>query len=107
MFETPMKILSPLRMNKKCSVCGQKFEPEPGFYFGAMFISYVFIAFFSLGLTGLLVFYFKLSVDFAFAILLGVLALLFLWNLRFSRSIWIHLVVKYDRHAASRKAKLN
>jgi len=83
-------------MNKQCSVCGQKFEPEPGFYFGAMFISYIFLAFFSLGLTGLLVFYFHLSVDLAFLILIATLTVMFIWNLRFSRSIWIHLMIRYN-----------
>ena len=91
-----MQFSKPLAMNKQCQVCGQKFEPEPGFYFGAMFISYIFLAFFSLGLTGLLVFYFQQSVELAFTILLLTLAVMFIWNLRFSRSIWIHLMVKYD-----------
>jgi len=86
-------------------VCGQKFEPEPGFYFGAMFISYIFLAFFSLGLTGLLVFYFHQSVDFSFLILLLILGVMFIWNLRFSRSIWIHLVVKYDSKAIAQTHK--
>jgi hypothetical protein len=27
-------------MNKICPVCEANFEPEPGFYFGAMFVSY-------------------------------------------------------------------
>ncbi len=86
-------------------MCGQKFEPEPGFYFGAMFISYIFLAFFSLGLTGLLVFYFHQSVDFSFLILLLILGVMFIWNLRFSRSIWIHLVVKYDSKAIAQTHK--
>ena len=96
LFEKPMKVMHPLKMNKKCDVCGQRFEPEPGFYYGAMFISYLFIGFFSLGLVGLCVFYFKMEVEFSFLILFAFLAVMFLWNLRFSRSIWIHLVVKYD-----------
>jgi hypothetical protein len=62
----------------------------------AMFISYIFLAFFSLGLTGLLVFYFHLSVDMAFLILIATLAVMFIWNLRFSRSIWIHLMVRFN-----------
>lgn len=100
-----MQLSKPLAMNKQCQVCGQKFEPEPGFYFGAMFISYIFLAFFSLGLTGLLVFYFHQSVDFAFLILLLILAVMFIWNLRFSRSIWIHLMVKYDPKTLARAHK--
>jgi uncharacterized protein (DUF983 family) len=91
-----MQFSRPLKMNRQCAVCGQRFEPEPGFYFGAMFISYIFLAFFSLSMTGLLVFYFHFSVELAFGILLTTLALMFVWNLRFSRSIWIHLVIKYD-----------
>ena len=29
-------------MPDNCPVCGQTFEPEPGFYFGAMYISFAF-----------------------------------------------------------------
>ncbi|MBN8701500.1 MAG: DUF983 domain-containing protein [Bacteroidetes bacterium] len=37
-------------MDKKCSVCNQSFEPETGFYYGAMYVSYginvlIFLAF--------------------------------------------------------------
>ena len=36
-------LFHPLRfhkMHERCDVCGQSFDPEPGFYFGAMFVSY-------------------------------------------------------------------
>jgi len=84
-------------MNKQCSICGQRFEPEVGFYYGAMFISYTFIGFLSLFIVGALIYLFHLQVEMAFAVLLAFLATIFLWNLRFARSIWIHMVVKYDR----------
>jgi uncharacterized protein (DUF983 family) len=29
-------------MNATCPVCGASFEPEPGFYFGALYVSYGF-----------------------------------------------------------------
>lgn len=29
-------------VNKTCSVCGANFQPEPDFYYGAMYISYAF-----------------------------------------------------------------
>ncbi|MCW5911884.1 MAG: DUF983 domain-containing protein [Cyclobacteriaceae bacterium] len=29
-------------MNSECPVCKASFNPEPGFYFGAMFVSYAF-----------------------------------------------------------------
>lgn len=99
MFIKPMKLSKPLQMHKRCSVCGQSFEPELGFYYGAMFISYVFIAFISLLIVGSCVYFLKLSVEVSFGILIAFLALIFIWNLRFSRSLWIHIVIKYDPSA--------
>lgn len=29
-------------MNASCAACEASFEPEPGFYFGAMYVSYAF-----------------------------------------------------------------
>lgn len=29
-------------MHTHCPACGVSFEPEPGFYYGAMFVSYAF-----------------------------------------------------------------
>ena len=107
MFASPLYKFKPFDMKKSCPVCHQKFEPEPGFYYGAMFISYIFIGFLSLGVVGLLVFKFNLSVDLAFVILLVFIGLIFMWNLRFSRSLWIHLVVKHDPKAEQRVVERN
>ena len=97
MFVKPLQLKEPLKMQKQCSVCGQRMEPEVGFYYGAMFISYVFIGVLSLMIVGSLVFLFKLSIEISFGILIAFLAFIFIWNLRFSRSLWIHLMVKHDR----------
>ncbi|MCC3152743.1 DUF983 domain-containing protein [Hymenobacter sp. BT770] len=43
-------------MPAQCPVCGQSFEPEPGFYFGSMFITYGFNVAMVLGL-GVLIYY--------------------------------------------------
>ncbi|WP_424964423.1 DUF983 domain-containing protein [Ekhidna sp.] len=31
-----------MKMHKKCPNCSQSLEPEPGFYTGAMYVSYAF-----------------------------------------------------------------
>lgn len=36
------KITKFSEMNAHCSKCGAPFEPEPGFYYGSLFISYAF-----------------------------------------------------------------
>ena len=97
MFIKPLELKHPLKMHKTCNVCGQRMEPEVGFYYGAMFISYAFVGTLSLILVGIMVFLFRISVEIAFGVLIVFLASIFLWNLRLSRSIWIHLIVKHDK----------
>lgn len=42
-FKYPLKNITKFGvMNKNCAHCSVSFEPEPGFYFGAMFVSYAF-----------------------------------------------------------------
>lgn len=38
----PFNYLKFYKMHENCPECGQTFHPEPGFYFGAMYISYAF-----------------------------------------------------------------
>ncbi|MDX5338077.1 MAG: DUF983 domain-containing protein [Cyclobacteriaceae bacterium] len=89
-------------MHKSCPVCSQSFEPEPGFYFGAMFISYAFnTALFIL----VWLIYANLTDDFSIAILLGIMgisAVIFLpLFYRWSRSIWIFIFVPFSRKTQS------
>ena len=105
MFKDPFEISKPLEMHEKCEVCNQKFEPEPGFYFGAMFISYI-ISGFGILIPGLLlVFYFKWSVGATMALIIFVAIISGLKLMRFSRSLWIHFIVKYDENFARSKPK--
>ncbi len=86
----------PFEMPDHCPICKQNYMPEPGFYFGAMFISYIMWGFISLGICLPLVFVLDWSVNAAFALLLLVSAIFFIWLFRTSRSIWIHIAIKYD-----------
>lgn len=97
-------LLNPLKfhqMNTHCASCGQSFEPEPGFYFGAMFVSYglntaFFIAVWML--LALLVEDYSLS---AVLILMGLTVIVFLpLTFRLSRSIWIAIFVPFQKTAA-------
>ena len=96
MFLSPISLKKPLQMHKRCEICGQKFEPETGFYYGAMFISYLFVALLSFIIVSINIFVLGIQVELSFGILLLILACIYIWNLRFTRSLWIHLVIKYD-----------
>ena len=84
------------KMNKNCSQCGQSFEPEPGFYFGAMFISYglssaIFVAVWVILNLIMEEVTFVVMMTAVVAIVFGLLPI----NFRLSRSMWIHMTVKY------------
>ena len=96
MFVEPFEFGKPLAMNDRCAHCNLKMESEPGFYFGAMFVSYVISSFFLLLPTLLLVFYFKWSTMAAISFTLALAALTYLRFLRGSRALWLHMMVKYD-----------
>jgi uncharacterized protein (DUF983 family) len=96
LFSEPFDFAKPLEMPDRCSSCQQKIEPEPGFYFGAMFLSYGISAWMLLFVSLILVFYFKWSVAGAMLMVLLVAALMYIKLLRFSRSLWIHMMIKYD-----------
>lgn len=95
LFVKPLDIKDPLAMNERCEVCDQKTEPEPGFYFGAMFISYIISAFIFLFIAAICIIYFDFSGNGAMGVVLLFAVVFYLKILRISRSIWIHAVVKY------------
>ena len=104
LFQTG-KILRPgtlFTMHSACPHCKQSFEPEPGFYFGAMFISYAInTALFIGSWVGLLLIY----PDYTLSMLLGILTAVVILSLplsfRLSRSIWLALLVRFDPEAGN------
>lgn len=86
-------------MPDRCEVCNQNYMPEPGFWFGAMIVSYAWTAWFCLFFVGGGIFVFGLSVNVSFLLLILMTAIFFPWIFRISRSIWIHFYVSYNPEA--------
>jgi len=104
LYIKPFSWSTAYQMHSSCSECGQTYEPEPGFYYGAMFISYITTAwlFVIVGLS--LAFGLGWSVT-STLIAVGVIAVV-LHNtiFRFSRSLWLHLFVSYDPTIAAKSS---
>ena len=100
MFEFPLThVLKFSRMHRHCPVCGLRFEVEPGFYFGAMYISYamsvmIFVVV-GFGIYHLFndpdYYYYMIGIPMVVLILLPVMY-------RYSRVLFLHLFggIKYD-----------
>ena len=84
-------------MHDKCEHCHQSFNPEPGFYYGAMYISYAFqVALVVSILVATYILNLELEIKWYFVILISFLIVLFTKLFRWSRSIWLHINVRYD-----------
>jgi uncharacterized protein (DUF983 family) len=104
-----------MEMNESCPNCGEDFSPEPGFYYGAAYVSYaltvalwvsLFVALTTFDAIGLMNFSF--FDDAILFLVLGVVLLIVLMPLvyRLSRSIWINFFVKYREDAKSYNAEI-
>lgn len=83
-------------MHERCNCCDLKFESEPGYFFGAMFISYIWTGWLFLAIIGFCMMVLGWGVNASFALLIFIAAILYFWIARISRSIYIHIDVKYD-----------
>ena len=86
----------PFDMPPACPRCGQDYWPEPGFYYGAMFLGYIIFSFPSLGLVMLLHWVLGLSMGASIGLLILACAVGFVYMFRVARSLWIHFNVRYD-----------
>lgn len=78
------------RMAKRCVVCAYDFEPEVGFYVGAMYISYPLGALAALPLVAVL---YRLGLGelWIFGAAAAQLVLMMPLLFRYSRALWLHL----------------
>ena len=97
LFYTPtFSFKKPFDMPEKCPNCSQSYLPAPGFYYGSMFISYIFMGWFCLAFIAFFHWYLGWSTTSSFALLILVCAIFFVWIFRISRSLWIGFNIKYD-----------
>lgn len=103
----PGKLTKPgslFTMHTHCPCCQLSFTPEPGFYFGAMFVSYgINTAQFIGAWVALLLLYPDYSLALLLSILVAVVLLSLPFTFRLSRSIWLALFVSYDPSYAKKE----
>lgn len=90
------------QMHKSCSKCGQSYEPETGFYYGAMYVSYALGVALMVAPAMLLYVFFDLSFEVLLSIIVGMYILGFPLFFRYARNIWLNIFVKYDPEVRAR-----
>lgn len=83
-------------MYTACPRCGLNYWPEPGFYYGAMFLSYMLFCFPFLGLVIVLHWVVGWSLESSMLALCVVAAFTFVYIFRVARSAWLAMNARYD-----------
>ena len=94
-----------LSMKEECGNCGQHFELEPGFYWGAMYIAYGISSAVILGTFIILRFVIGYTMMQSYIAVCILILFLIPYVFRLARSLWIHIHVKYDPEAGKNKAE--
>lgn len=84
-----------LKPHESCSVCGLKFEREPGYFLGSFYISYALGAIVGAP-TVLLVIYGDLSFLWLFPLVVAWVGLFVPFIVTYARTLWYHLDQKVD-----------
>lgn len=94
------------KAKETCAYCGLKYEKEPGFFYGAMYVSYALTVAISVAI-GVAIYVLTTNTPYWVYILSIFLGLLILMpiNFRLSRTIWLNIFQRYDANAS--KQKLN
>jgi uncharacterized protein (DUF983 family) len=103
----PYNLLKIFHMNDQCGACGEKYQREPGFFFGAMYVSYALM-------SGWLIITFLIDLFWLhlppLTLALGIAGsmvvvtpLFYQW----SRLVWLNFFIRYDKTAVLKSAAVN
>ncbi len=100
--DNPYNLKYLFKMETVCSNCAERYEKEPGYFFGAMFVSYALTA---------MVFFIVLVLDFTLfhlglsllLILIPAVLILSPVTFQWSRLIWLNFFIRYSPELAKKK----
>ncbi|KAF2510115.1 DUF983 domain-containing protein [Flavobacterium zhairuonense] len=100
--KNPLHLTKVLKMNETCSHCGLKYQIEPSFFYGAMYVSYALNV--AVGIAAFIVsfVFFGASISQSFIAIIITLIVLFPFVLRLSRNLYINMFISYDPKAGQK-----
>ena len=99
MFKTsnPYNFKKMHEMPESCEVCKESFNPEPGFYTGAMYVNYAF----TIILSGICYIIMELVLGLPASVFFGIYIVILLLiaplMFRYSRVVFLYMFVSYDK----------
>ena len=100
--KNPLHLGKVLKMNENCSHCGLKYQIEPSFFYGAMYVSYGLTV--GIGVAAFIISKVIIGLELTqsfIAIIVSLVALMPI-TARLSRNIYINMFVSYNKEAAKK-----
>ncbi len=86
-----------LKLNERCSHCNTKYQIEPSFFYGAMYVSYAVGIAFAVAAFVISFLILKANLKTTFISIVGTLVVFMPVIMRLSRNIWINFFMSYDK----------
>jgi len=90
-------LLQTLKMHERCSHCNTKYNMEPSFFYGSMYVSYPVGIAFAVAAFVISYCFLSLSINIAFISIIITMIVFLPIILRLSRNIWINIFMSYDK----------
>ena len=97
--KNPYNLQHIYKMHENCSHCGLRYQIEPSFFYGAMYVSYGLTV--AIGIATFIIAKVFIGLDLIKSFIAIILSLVVLMPItaRFSRNIYINIFVHYDKDA--------
>mgnify|MGYP003408578689 FL=1 len=96
--KNPYHLTKVLDMHETCCHCKLKYQLEPSFFYGAMYVSYGVTVAISIAAFVISFVFFKMSLKHSFFSIIAAIILSYPYVLRLSRNIYINMFVSYDQN---------
>lgn len=91
-------------IHENCPVCGLKYSKEPGFYYGAMYVSYALgVAVFVTLWVSMKLFFNIQSTAVQIGVIIAISLVLTPYLYALSKIIWANFFIRYDRLSKSKR----
>jgi uncharacterized protein (DUF983 family) len=99
--KNPWHLGNVLKMNESCSHCGLKFQIEPSFFYGAMYVSYALNV--AVGVAAFIISHLFIGFNLvhSFIAIIGTLIVTFPFVLRWARNIYINMFISFDPNTSN------
>ena len=101
--KNPFLLGSVLKMNENCSHCHLRYQIEPSFFYGAMYVSYALNVAMGVALFIITFLFLNQSVMVSFIAIIASIILFQPFILRWSRNIYINMFVSFDTAFSKKK----